>query len=168
MSKHMSPADRTTTRKVRIERTYSASVEDVWELWTTKDGIEAWWGPEGFAVSVRELDLRAGGVLVYAMTAVAPPQVAFMKNANMPLTTVSRITFTEVEPPRRLLYEHHTDFIPGVAPYQVTHRVELEAVAAGARLVLTFDAMHDDTWTQRATMGWESELDKLAALLASR
>ena len=30
-----------------IERTYSDSVEDVWDLWTTKPGIESWWGPEG-------------------------------------------------------------------------------------------------------------------------
>ena len=157
-----------TTRRVRMERTYRASIEDVWELWTTQAGIESWWGPDGFQVRVLELDLRAGGGLVYTMTAVAPPQVEFMKRANMPLTTTSRITFTEVTPPSRLVYEHLTDFIPGVAPYNVTHRVELEATADGVRLVLTFDAMHDETWTQRAAMGWESELGRLAAALEAR
>jgi hypothetical protein len=60
------------------------------------------------------------------------------------------------------------DFIPGVVPYHVTHRVELAATADGVRLVLTFDAMHDETWTQRATMGWESELDRLAGALETR
>ena len=32
--------------RITIERTYRASVEDVWDLWTTKEGIESWWGPE--------------------------------------------------------------------------------------------------------------------------
>jgi len=34
--------------------------------------------------------------------------------------------------------------------------------------VLTFDAMHDDRWTQLARMGRESELDRLAKLLNRR
>jgi hypothetical protein len=33
-------------------------------------------------------------------------------------------------------------------------------------MVLTFDAMHDEEWTKRATMGWEMELGKLAKALA--
>lgn len=37
-------------RKIVIERKYAASIEDVWELWTTKEGIESWWGPDGFSV----------------------------------------------------------------------------------------------------------------------
>lgn len=36
------------------------------------------------------------------------------------------------------------------------------------RMVLTFDPMHSDEWTQRAAMGWESELNKLAVVLAAR
>jgi hypothetical protein len=28
--------------------------------------------------------------------------------------------------------------------------------------------MHNDEWTKLATMGWESELEKLAAALAAR
>ena len=153
---------------ITMERTFDATLREVWGLWTTKAGIESWWGPDGFQVRVLELDLRAGGGLVYTMTAVAPPQIAFMQQANMPLTTTSRITFSEVTPPSRLVYEHLTDFIPGVAPYDVTHRVELESTTDGVRLVLTFDAMHDETWTQRATMGWESELDRLAGALEAR
>ena len=32
-------------------------------------------------------------------------------------------------------------------------------------LVLTFDAMHDEIWTERATMGLDNEPGKLARLL---
>jgi uncharacterized protein YndB with AHSA1/START domain len=169
MTKKVSPDDPAAkTKQVRLERTYAASIEDVWELWTTKEGIESWWGPDGFAVTVRKLDLRPHGELHYAMTAVAAPQIAFMKQANMPLTTEARITFTEITPPRRLVYKHLADFIPGVAPYDVNYVIELEPSSNGTRLILTLDAMHDEVWTQRAIMGWESEFGKLAAVLESR
>jgi uncharacterized protein YndB with AHSA1/START domain/DNA-binding transcriptional ArsR family regulator len=157
-----------TKSTVTLERTLDGSIEDVWELWTTKDGIEAWWGPGGFAVTVRKLDLRPGGQLHYAMTAIDPQHIAYMKKEGMPVTTELRITYTEIDPPRRLVYTHLTDFIPGVEPYDVETVVELHPSEQGVRLVLTFDAMHDDEWTQRATMGWEGELGKLEALLATR
>ena len=155
-------------RRITIERTYQASVEDVWDLWTTRDGIESWWGPDGFTVKVRRLDLRPGGELQYAMIATAPPQIEFMKRAGMPLTTEARITYVEVTPRRRLAYDQLADFIPGVAPYTVAMAVELFPTEQGVRMVLTTDAMHNEEWTQRAVMGWESQLGKLAKVLETR
>ncbi len=154
--------------KLTLERTFDASPEEVWELWTTRDGMEAWMGPDGFSVVVRELDLRPGGDLVYEMSAVAPEQVDFMTRAGMPLVTRHRFTFAEVDPPRRLVYRDMADFIPGVEPYEVETVVELHPDGDGVRLVLTFDAMHDERWTQLATMGRESELHKMADVLAAR
>jgi uncharacterized protein YndB with AHSA1/START domain len=157
-----------TRNRIRLERQYRADLQDVWDLWTTKDGIESWWGPGGFAVTVRKLDLRPGGQLLYAMTAIDPPQIEFLKKAGMPLTQEARITFTEVEPLCRLAYIHLADFIPGVDPYDVATVVELQSSADGVRMTLTFDAMHNDEWTKLASMGWESELEKLSAVLAGR
>jgi uncharacterized protein YndB with AHSA1/START domain len=156
------------TERITLERTFDASLEDVWELWTTKDGIESWWGPDGFAVEVRSLDLSPGGELVYAMTATEPAQIAFMRNAGMPLTTETRIRYTEIEPPRHLVYENLVDFVDSVEPYEVGTVLELEPVAGGVHLTLHLDRMHDEVWTERAVMGWESELGKLERLLAAR
>lgn len=155
-------------RRITLERIYRADVQDVWDLWTTKDGIESWWGPGGFAVTVRKLDLRPGGELLYAMTAIDPPQVAFMKEHGMPVTQECRITFSEIVPRRRLAYVHLADFIPGVEPYDVTTVVELHPMSGGVRMVLTLDPMHSDEWTERAVMGWEGELGKLAAVIDAR
>ena len=154
-------------RKITLERSYQATVEEVWDLWTTKAGIESWWGPDGFAVKVRKLDLRAGGELEYAMTPTGPAQIEFMKREGMALTTELRATYTEVVPQRRLAYQAWADFIPGVEPYAVATIVELHPNAQGVRMVLTFDAMHDEQWTQRSVMGRESELGKLAKALAA-
>ena len=154
--------------KLTLERTFEATPQEVWELWTTKDGIEAWMGPDGFNVAVSELDLRPGGALVYAMTAVAPEQVEFMTKAGMPLVNMQRVTYVEIDPPRRLVYRDIADFVPGVEPYEVETAVSLEPVEGGTRVVLTFDAMHDERWTELARLGRESELRKLADLLAAR
>jgi hypothetical protein len=119
-------------------------------------------------VTVRKLDLRPGGELLYTMTAVDGPQIEFMKKAGMPLSQDCRITFTEVISLRRLAYVHLADFVPGVEPYDVATVIELQLTAEGVRMTLTFDAMHDDEWTRRAVMGWNMELDKADKLVAAR
>ena len=155
-------------RKITMERSYQAAIEDVWELWTTAEGVESWWGPEGFAVKVHQLDLRPGGEMRYAMSAVAPEQIAFMKSAGMPVTTEAKITYTEVSAPRRLAFTQLADFIPGVAPYDVAMLVELHASGSSVRMVLTLDAMHNEEWTRNMVMGWESELGRIGKALESR
>jgi uncharacterized protein YndB with AHSA1/START domain len=160
-------ADGTTKgnrRKITLARTYEASLEDVWSLWTTKAGIESWWGPEGFTVKVHKLDLRPEGELLYAMTATGPGQIEFMKRAGMPLTTEARLKYTEVSPMQRLAYVHLVDFIPEVEAYNVATVVELHAERNRVRMVVYLDAMHSDEWTQRALGGWESQLSKVDKL----
>jgi uncharacterized protein YndB with AHSA1/START domain len=154
--------------KIVIERTYAASIEDLWDLWTTKEGIESWWGPDGFSVKVHELDLRAGGQMRYDMTAIDPAMVQFMKQSGMPLTTPAKLTYTEIVPGKSIAYTHRADFIPGVEPYDIGNKVEFFAEGGNVRMVITLDPMHSDEWTQRAVMGWESQLGKLTRLLASR
>src|SRR5215472_619787 len=154
-------ANSQSNRTIVIERKYAASIEDVWELWTTKEGIESWWGPDGFSVKVHELDLRARGEMRYAMTAVDPAQVQFMKQAGMPLTTEAKLTYTEVVPGKSIAYTHRADFIPGVEPYDVGNKVEFFAEGGQVRMVVTLDPMHSDEWTERAAMGMESQLERL-------
>lgn len=158
---------RGSDRRIVIERSYEATIDDVWELWTTSEGIESWWGPGGFSVKVHELDLHAGGEMRYAMTAVDPAQVQFMKQAGMPLTTEAKLTYTEIVPGKSIAYTHRADFIPGVEPYDVENKVEFFAEDGRVRMVVTLDPMHSDEWTQRAAMGIESQLEKLRRALTT-
>ena len=152
----------------RLERSYDAAPDEIWRLWTTPEGIESWWAPDGFVVSVEELDLRPGGALVYTMTATAPEQVDFMRKAGMPLSTVSRKRFTDVEPPRRLAYDSLVDFVPGVEPYESPTVVELAPSSRGTHVVMTVAPLHDEVWTERLLAGRANELDNLATALARR
>ncbi len=152
----------------RLERTYDAPAETIWELWTTAAGIESWWAPDGFTTEVQTLELEPGGALVYTMTATAPEQIEFMRNAGMPLSTESRKRFTEIEQAARLAYASLADFIPGVDPYEFMTVVALEPVGEQTRVVMIVDALHDETWTERLVMGRQNELDNLAGVLAGR
>jgi hypothetical protein len=80
----------------------------------------------------------------------------------LPLITEARLTYTEVVPKRRLAYVHVADFIPGVKPYDVATVLELKAGPRSVRMLLIFDAMHDEQWTRMAVMGWVSQLGKFA------
>ena len=164
----MTTAPGSARAQFSIKRTYAASIHEAWALWTTKAGIESWWGPEGFDVTVTSLDLRPGGELVYLMTATAPEQVAFMKQAGMPLSSPTRAFFTEVAPTRRLGFTCIVDFVPGVESYEAATLVELTARGRQTDLVLTLEAMHDEQWTNMAVMGWEQELGKLATALSAK
>lgn len=104
-----------TTRRITLERTFEADVED---LWATAEGFESWWGPEGFRTEVRKLEPEVGGETVYVMIAVGLEQVEFLRKAGMPLESEDRLTLTEMVLTRRLAYTHLIDFLPGVAPYR--------------------------------------------------
>src|SRR5580698_9779993 len=113
-----SPAAPAAQTAIKFERLYDkAAVEDLWHLWTTKEGFESWWGPKGFRVEVQKLELREGGGLVYDMIADAPEEIAAMKKMNMPLSHSTRGTFARIEPLKHLELIHLIDFIPGVKPY---------------------------------------------------
>ena len=157
---------------ITLERRYRATLAALWALWTTPEGLESWWGPPGFVVTVQALDLHPGGTLRYTMTAVAPNMVAFMQKNRLPTATPAEITYDAVQPPTltsaRLAYRHLVDFVPGHAPYHTSMVVDFLPEADAILLRLTFDAMHDAEWSQRQRIGWELELGKLAALLTGQ
>ena len=47
--------------RISVERTINASMDKVWKLWTTQEGLAKWWGPDGFRSDVQQIDLRAAG-----------------------------------------------------------------------------------------------------------
>ena len=153
---------------VRLERTYDAAAELIWELWTTAGGLEEWWGPDGFETRVSELELRPGGQVRYAMTATGPEQVAFVRNLGLPLSSEFRRTFTEVRPPARLAYLSVIDFVPDHEPYEHLTVIDIESAGERTHVVMTIDPLHDEAWTQEYRDHRGLELDKLGAAIRRR
>ncbi len=154
-------AGHTTRPKVVIERTYTAKVEELWELWTTKQGFESWWGPDGFRVKVHALEAHEGGTLHYDMIADAPHMIAAMKQMGRPTSHEARARFTEIRPHERLAITSVIDFLPGVIPYESTIVAEFFPSGETVRMVVTLDPMHDEEFTKMTTDGFTSQLSKL-------
>ena len=144
-----------------LTRSYRATVEQLAELFTTKDGFESWWGPDGFRVEVHALEARTGGRLHYDMIADAADKVAAMKSMGQPISHGTTATFSVFDPPRRLELTHVVDVVAGVTPYESRVLVEFLQEGAIARMTITLWPMHDPMWTEMALAGWTSQLTKL-------
>ena len=151
---------------IKLEKVYAAAPHKIWELWTTPEGIQSWWAPDGFTVKVEKLELEPQGELVYTMTATAQPQIEFMQSMGMPLATTSRKTFVELEEDKKLSYNSLVDFVPDKEPYNFLTVVTLEPVDDGnTKVVMEMQPLHDEEWTGRLVAGRQNELDNLAKVL---
>ena len=164
----MTTASTPSPNAARIERTYHASAELVWEVLTTSAGLEEWWGPDGFETRVTELELRPGGQVRYTMTATGAEQVAFVENLCLPLSNEFRRTYTEVARPARLAYLSLIDFVPDQEPYEHLTVIDIEAAGDGTSLVMTINPLHDEAWTQEYRDHRAKEFDNLEAAISRR
>lgn len=156
------------TGTIRFERIYTASIEDVWWLWTTREGLEKWFAPEGMHVEVSALELRVGGAFEHVMTAVGAEQVAYFTDRDRPPAARVSARFVEIVPHRRLRIRFDIDFVPGVQPYPYDMLVELHAEGGRVRMTLTADRHPDPDMTRGAVLGLTSQLQRFDQAIAAR
>lgn len=144
------PVRRTYAPTLTIERTFKAPVEKLWAMWTTKQGLETWYWPEGMVGKVKHLDLRVGGTWEIAAEG---------------LPHSSRGTFTDIAQGQRLGMVVPVDFLPDVEAYDRIDTVEFASVPGGSKLTLRTTRMHNDEWNAMSSLGWTSSLNKLAQAL---
>jgi uncharacterized protein YndB with AHSA1/START domain len=156
-----STAANSTGPRTVIERTYRARIEELWELWTTKEGFESWWGPEGLRVEVHAIEARSGGALHYDMIADTPETIEAAKRIGLPPRQTNRCRFAEFTPYERLTLTHVMDFVPGVKPYESTIVVEFFTEGDFVRMAATVYPMHNEQFTKLSIEGYTSQLRKL-------
>jgi uncharacterized protein YndB with AHSA1/START domain len=81
-------------RELMVKRVLNAPRELVFDAWTNSKHLSQWWGPEGFTITVQEIEVRPGGVWSYIMH--GPNDVDYD----------NKIEYIEVESPERLVYAH--------------------------------------------------------------
>jgi uncharacterized protein YndB with AHSA1/START domain len=155
-------------RPIKFERVYDGPVEDLWALWTTKDGLEEWFAPEGCRVEVPALDLRVGGAFDHVMIAVGDDAVAYMASVGRSRATQVRGRFVEVVPHERLHIRMTIEFLPGIQPYPYDIMVEFHAEGERVRMVVTADAHPEVEMTRLATQGLASQLRQFDSAISSR
>jgi uncharacterized protein YndB with AHSA1/START domain len=141
-----------------ISRTYRTCVEELWALWTTKEGFESWWGGEGSRVEVHTIEAREGGTLHYDMIALASADIVTRNRMGLAPSSSVRTRFAEFRPYQRLILTHIIDFVPGVKPYEQTIAVDFFPTGDTVRMVTTIEPMHDEEFTQTSIRVFISQL----------
>lgn len=157
----MSTQKSTSRSAAVIERTFRTGVEALWELWTTKEGFESWWGGERSRVEVRTIEAREGGALHYDMIAVTPEDIATRSRLGLPPSSSVRARFSAFRPYQRLILTHIIDFVAGVKPYEQTISVDFFPAGATVRMVTTIEPMHDEEFTQTSFRVFMNQLEML-------
>lgn len=137
---------------ISIERTFKATPQKVWEMWTTKEGIEKWSAPHPWVAKVKHLDVRPGGL--YESTFTDGKQS--IRNHG---------TYTEVVFAKRLAWTDVFDMLPDVPPYNLYGVMEMQLVDGGTKVTFNCSALHSEEWTRMATEGWTVTFGQLAKAL---
>lgn len=122
MAERPRPLVETLDREMAVSRLIEAPRDLVYAAWTDPAQAGLWWGPNGFTTTIREMNVRPGGLWLFTMHG---PDGRDYPN---------RICYRELDPPRRIAYDHGS----GVAgePGQFQAVAAFEEVGAGTRVTL--------------------------------
>lgn len=159
-------------RTITISRDFAASREALFRAWTTKEGIEAWWGPTGFRTEVRELDLRIGGRYHFVMIDGDGNEYPVQGEYSVIEPPAKLVMSDDVScMPREWLQEHAPDELASGAPLDSWGTLTLSDLGNGfTRLSLATrcinDRIRDGLVAAGMNDGFDQSFDKLAAFLA--
>jgi uncharacterized protein YndB with AHSA1/START domain len=142
-----------TWRERTMSRVFEAPREVVWRAWTEPEQLALWWGPRGMTVPLEsiEMDVRPGGVFRLVM-------VADGSGAEFP----SDMHFRDVVEPELLVFAWESQ--RGIGSGSVT--VTFTDLGDRTEVTTYFAGFATDEMFAGSKIGWEGQLDKLAALLA--
>lgn len=138
----------------RLERSFAASPEDVFDAWTNPKVLERWWTVQSSQGSPRcEVDLRVGGRYVLRM-----------RDDSGELHVVGG-EYREVDRPHRLVYTWRWEGDGGPHPGHISVvTVEFRPDGDMTTVVLEHSALASEESRARHGAGWQAVLERLAQL----
>lgn len=155
----------TDVQWVRIERSFDASIETVWRMWTEAALFEQWYGPNGMSTSVEQMDVTVGGIRKFCMKMQTPDR-------DMTMWFVGQ--YEEITPPSKLVYtESMSDEngnilspasmgMPEGHPEVTKVVVELKETDGKTKMTMTHIGVPADSG---GAGGWAQAMDKFAERL---
>ncbi len=141
-----------------FERTFDATVEQVWKAFMDPALVPRWWGPHGTTTTVAEMDVRPGGAWRYVSSAPDRDDVTFYGE------------YLEIEPPDRFRWTFMFD-VEGVGPMGGPETHTFEDVGGGRTKVTSVGHLGspeaiDGAAASGMVKGAIETWDRLEALLA--
>lgn len=148
----MTASDAPAPEPLRIERTFAAPAQAVFDAWTSVDVLRRWWpaGPDWETV-VAEVDVRVGGRL--RVVCRTPTGATYGGEGR----------YTEVAPPERLAFTWSWDD-PAQGRNQLVSLTFTDH-GDGTTTVVLINAGIPDSNRDGHSTGWRLSLDHLDALL---
>ena len=136
---------------LRMERTFAAPAQAVFDAWTSEEVIRRWWHAEhDWETTEAAIDLRVGGEVRVVM-----------RNPHEDVEYGGGGRYTEIDPPRRLAFTWVWD---GDDRSQL---IEVDFQERGDSTVVRFT--HSDLWDEQAVRdhedGWSKAFDNLERAL---
>ena len=141
-------------RELVLTRIVDAPRELLFSLWSDPDHLPNWFGPEGFLIETREINISVGGRWRFDM--IAPDGTRYD----------NRMVFTRIESPELIEAEHGSDVDddPGRFLLRVTFLDQPDG-----RTVVTLRQLHPSAEQRNAVLSFNAvelgyqTLDKMAA-----
>ena len=145
-------------RETVLSRVIDARRDIVFSAWTDPEHLPNWFGPAGFQIETKEIDIRVGGLWRFDM--VAPDGRRY----------TNRMQFRRIEPPALIEIDHGTDDTDDPGRYRMT--VTFDEQSDG-KTVITLRQLHPTKARRDATIGFGAveygyqTLEKLARHVGS-
>jgi uncharacterized protein YndB with AHSA1/START domain len=140
--------------RVRMERTFQASAQEVFDAWTSVEVVKRWWHAEhDWETPHAEVDLRLGGAIRL-----------IMRNPEDGAEYGGRGEFVTIEAPRRLVFTWGWDY----EDESKRQLIEVELIEHGdsTTVVLTHSGL-PAAETDEYLDGWQKSFDNLEVALTS-
>lgn len=136
---------------LRIQRTFQAPAQAVFDAWTSEEVLRRWWHAErGWETPEAEVDLRVGGTVR-----------AVMRNPQTGAEYGGGGRYTEIDPPRRLAFTWLWD---GEGTRTLIE-VDFEEADGVTTVSFTHSALWDEAAVRSHEGGWNTCFDNLARAL---
>ncbi|MGA9315864.1 MAG: SRPBCC domain-containing protein [Solirubrobacteraceae bacterium] len=133
---------------LRIERSFDASPDEVFDAWTSPEVLKRWWAvhPDG-STPVAEVDLRVGGR--YRLSMDSPDGERHTVGGE----------YSEVQRPSRLAYTWQWELDSGEAGHISSVTVEFVQRGDHTDVVLEHTGLPDSESRDRHAQGWSACMD---------
>jgi uncharacterized protein YndB with AHSA1/START domain len=137
---------------LRVERTFDAPAQAVFDAWTSPEVMRRWWhaGPD-WETPVAEVDLRVGGG--FRITMSRPDGQAHTGTGE----------YTVVDPPHRLAFTWTWEGEESTLGADTLVEVEFQERGGATTVVLSHTGLSGEESARSHTEGWEDVLDNLAS-----
>jgi uncharacterized protein YndB with AHSA1/START domain len=139
---------------LRIERTFQASAEAVFDAWTSEEVMRRWFhGQHDWETPEAEVDLRVGGAVRVVM-----------RDPDKDVEHGGGGHYTEIDPPTRLAFTWAWDD----ETRQTLIEIDFEEVDGVTTVRFTHSGLRDEESVRSHEGGWSAALDNLERALEAQ